>query len=229
MTLSNSGGAIGFTYSAADHTFDFLAQGETLTVTYDVTVGGVTKQAIITVIGTEDAPVITSTAQVATITEIADGAAGENTAPHTATGAVTFNDVDLSDIETSKITNTQVSATLANGYTLTTAQHDALVNAFSIGSASHNPASGDGSIAWQYSINDSALDFLGAHDVVQLTYTVQVDDGNGGIKTQDVTITVHGTEDAPVITSTAQAATITEDYGRSAAAGRAAPRARRGR
>ena len=37
-------------------------------------------------------------------------------------GAVTFTDVDLSDIETSSITNTQVGATLANGYTLTAAQ-----------------------------------------------------------------------------------------------------------
>ena len=40
-----------------------------------------------------------------------------------------------------------------------------------------------GAIAWHYDINDSALDFLGANDVVKLTYTVQVDDGNGGIKT----------------------------------------------
>ena len=49
----------------------------------------------------------------------------------------------------------------------------------------------------------------------QLTYTVQVDDGNGGIKTQDVTITVHGTEDAPVIEvigSDSAAATLTESY-----------------
>ena len=30
-----------------------------------------------------------------------------------------------------------------------------------------------------------------------LTFTVQVDDGNDGIKTQDVTITLHGAEDAP--------------------------------
>ena len=50
---------------------------------------------------------------------------------------------------------------------------------------------------------DSDLDFLGAHDqVVTLTYTVQVDDGNGGTKTQDVTVTVHGTEDKPTIAAT---------------------------
>ena len=69
LTLSDSGGSVGFTYSAADHTFDFLAAGETLTVTYDVTVGGVTKSAIITVTGTNDTPVITSGAQSGAITE----------------------------------------------------------------------------------------------------------------------------------------------------------------
>ena len=41
---------------------------------------------------------------------------------------------------------------------------------------------------------------MGKH--VTLTYTVQVNDGQaGGIVTQNVTITVTGTEDAPVITS----------------------------
>ena len=75
------------------------------------------------------------------------------------------------------------------------------MNAFTIGAASHSNTTGTGAIAWQYDLADSAIDFLGAHDVVTLTYTVQVDDGNGGIKSQDVVVTVHGTEDAPVITS----------------------------
>ena len=216
MTLSNSSGSIGFTYSAADHTFDFLAQGETLTVTYDVTVGGVTKQAIITITGTNDTPVITSGAQSGAVTEDVDLSANENAETHHQSGTITFTDVDLSDIETSSITNTQVNATLANGYTLTTAQQSALVNAFGIAAATHSSVDGTGGIAWHYDIADSALDFLGANDVVQLTYTVQVDDGNGGIKTQDVTITVHGTEDAPVITSGAQSGAVTEDVDLSA-------------
>ena len=43
-----------------------------------------------------------------------------------------------------------------------------------------------------------------------LTYTVQVDDGNGGVVTQPVTITVTGTNDTPVITSGTQTGTIAE-------------------
>ena len=209
-------GSIAWTYSISDGALDFLGANDVVTLTYTVQAddhnGGTTSQNVtITVSGTEDAPTLTSGTQAATITENADDATGENTATHTVSGAVTFNDVDLSDLEASSITNTAVSPTLANGYTLTTAQHDALVNAFSIGRASHDTVSGDGSIAWTYSISDGALDFLGANDVVTLTYTVQADDHNGGTTSQNVTITVSGTEDAPTLTSGTQAATVTED------------------
>src|SRR5262249_60033468 len=114
----------------------------------------------IKVLGAEDAPVITSAAQSGSVPEIADGAPGEDTAPHSLSGAVTFTDVDLSDIETSAISNTQVAATLANGYTLSAAQQNALVNAFTIDAATHSTTDGTGSIGWHYNINDSALDFL---------------------------------------------------------------------
>src|SRR5262249_47337804 len=120
-------------------------------------------------------------------------------------------DVNLSDIETSSITNKQVVATLANGYTLSTAQQNALMNAFTIDAATtHSTTDGTGSIGWHYNINDSALDFLGAHDQVVLTFTVQLADGNGGFATQDVKITVLGAEDVPVITSGAQSGSVPE-------------------
>ena len=156
----------------------------------------------ITITGTNDAPTITSGTQTGAVTEIADNASGENTDTLHASGTVTFTDVDLIDTETSSIVtaNTQVDATLANGNTLTQGQQDALVNAFTIDAATHSTADGTGTIGWHYDISDSALDFLGANDVVELTYTVQTDDGHSGIASQDVTITVHGTEDAPVIT-----------------------------
>ncbi len=167
----------------------------------------------ITVHGTEDVPVITSSAQTGAVTEDADNAANENNETHHQSGTITFTDVDLSDIETSSITNTVVTPTLANGYTLTQGEHDALVNAFTIDAATHSSSSGAGTIGWNYDIADSALDFLGANDQVVLTYTVQTNDGNGGTATRTVPITVHGTEDVPVITSSAQTGAVTEDTG----------------
>ncbi len=215
-STTDGGGSIAWHYDLADSAIDFLGANDVVTLTYTVQVddghGGIKSQDVtVTVHGTEDKPVITSGAQSGLVTEDADGALLENNETHHQSGAVTFTDVDLSDLETSSIANTQVSATLAHAYALTSAQHDALVNAFTIGAASHSTTDGGGSIAWHYDLADSAIDFLGANDVVTLTYTVQVDDGNGGIKTQDVSVTVHGTEDKPVITSGAQSGSVTED------------------
>ena len=156
--------------------------------------------------GTEDAPVITSGAQAGSVTEDADWRPNENTDTHHQSGAVTFTDVDLSDLETQF--DHQHAASRDAGQRLRADDRPSTMR-WSMPSrsaaASHSTTDGTGTIGWHYDLADSAIDFLGANDVVTLTYTVQVDDGNGGIKTQDVTITVHGTEDAPVITSGPQA------------------------
>ena len=206
-----STGTVAWQFSLPDHFADFLALGETLTLTYNVAITddfpgdpltSNTQTVMVVITGTNDTPVITSSAQAATITEDkgVQGSGGE-TGPEGASGTITFTDVDLSDVETSSITKTTVSATLANGYTLTTAERDALVNAFTIDAATHSSVDGSGTVGWHYNIDDSALDFLGAKDVVTLTYTVQVNDDNGGTTTQNVVITITGTNDAPVITS----------------------------
>ena len=196
----------------SDSALDFLGANDVVTLTYTVQVddgngGSAAQDVTITVQGTEDAPTITSGADGDGHRD-ADLAPGENTASDIASGAVTFTDVDLSDIETARSPTRWSVASLANGYVLTPAEQTALVNAFTIGRAAITTAATARSAGT--TISDSALDFLGANDVVTLTYTVQVDDGNGGISRQDVTITVQGTNDAPAITSAAQAGTVTE-------------------
>ena len=69
-----------------------------------------------------------------------------------------------------------------------------------------------GSDAWTFSAQDKSFDYLAAGETLTLTYTVQVDDGHGGVVTQPVTITVTGTNDTPVITSGTQTGTITERF-----------------
>ena len=210
-------GTIAWHYDIADSDLDFLGANDVVTLTFTVQVddgnGGIASQDVtVTVHGTEDAPIITSDVQSGSVTE--DRRPRNRARTSTSiiqSGTVTFTDVDLSDIETQSITNTQVSAVLAHGYALTVAQQNALANAFTLDAATHSQTDGSGTIGWHYDIADSALDFLGADDVVTLTYTVQVDDGHGGIASQDVTITVHGTEDAPMITSGVQAGSATGD------------------
>ncbi|MCZ4292392.1 VCBS domain-containing protein, partial [Hoeflea alexandrii] len=95
-------------------------------------------------------------------------------------------------------------ATLANGYVLTAGQEATLLGAFSLddlldGVSNSTFGDGSGEIAWTYDATNAAIDFLGENDQLVLTFTVTVDDQNGGTASQDVTITINGTNDAPVI------------------------------
>ena len=85
-----------WSYDLPDNSFDFLAAGEILTLTYTATVddhhGGVVSTPItVTVTGTNDAPAITAIAQ-------RDLDEQTDTSTLTATIPVTFTDVDLSDV-----------------------------------------------------------------------------------------------------------------------------------
>ena len=213
-TGSGTGGSDAWSFSAQDKSFDYLAAGETLTLTYTVQVddgnGGIVTQPVtITVTGTNDTPVITSGTQTGTITERSNPSQPNptgSTAADTATGAVTFTDVDLSDHHTVSITGV-VASGITSGLPSNATQKSWL----SLGTLHDTTGSGTGgSDAWSFSAQDKSFDYLAAGESLMLTYTVQVDDGNGGIVTQPVTITVTGTNDTPVITSGTQTGTIAE-------------------
>ena len=84
-------------------------------------------------------PVITSGAQSGSVTEIADDASGENVTVHhqlvpSPSPMSTFPTSRRARSPSRQVTN----ATLANGYTLTAAQQNALLNAFTIDAATHS-------------------------------------------------------------------------------------------
>src|SRR5207247_1252984 len=159
------------------------AAGEKLTLAYDVTIndghadGIATQRVTITITGTNDAPVITSAAQSGAVSEGGDGAS------QSATGQVTFSDVDASD-----------------------------THIFSLSSAAaYGSASVDQDGSWHYTVSDAgAVDALAAGETLSDTFTVKVADSQGGFASQDVKITITGTNDAPVITSAAQSGAVSE-------------------
>ena len=55
------------------------------------------------------------------------------------------------------------------------------------------------------------FDDLATDEVVTLTYTVAIDDGDGGVTPQTFVVTVNGTNDAPVITSGPAATHVSEE------------------
>ncbi|PSS60409.1 hypothetical protein C6558_32680, partial [Ensifer sp. NM-2] len=195
--VNQAGDSVGWSFEVADGVLDSLQAGQTLTQKYDVTVddghGGTAVQTVtITITGTNDVPVITSAVQSGSVTEIADGVAGENATTHAQNGAVTFADVDALDTH---------SATF-------TAQGASYLGTFAL--AAVNQAGG--SVGWSFEVADGVLDSLQAGQTLTQKYDVTVDDGHGGTAVQTVTIVITGTNDAPVITSGWQLGGVVERF-----------------
>ena len=65
-------------------------------------------------------------------------------------------------------------------------------------------------MSWTYDIDNAAAQQLAAGQVVTEVYTITIDDQNGDTVTQDITITITGTNDAPVITGGPDTASLLE-------------------
>ena len=215
-TGSGLGGSDAWNFSAQDKSFDYLAAGETLTLTYTVQVddghGGVVTQPVtITVTGTNDTPVITSGTQTGTITELSNTQPAEpDRLDH---GRHRHRDADLHrrrsqrpphgvDHRRCRFGHSPPACRSMRRARLAVARHADDTTGTGLG----------GSDGWTFSAQDKSFDYLAAGETLTLTYTVQVDDGHGGVVTQPVTITVTGTNDTPVITSDPQTGTITERF-----------------
>ena len=203
---TNIGGAT-WTYSVPDHAFDFLAAGETLTLTYMARVDTnyseyntvVVKPFTITITGTNDLPTVAATGSA-----VIELLGTNNPAIDHAEGVITFADVDLTDRPTVTAPFAAYVYTAANGspLTLTSAQEAALAAALTLTPAATNTH--NGSVAWSYDVADSNFDFIAAGETLVLTYTAIVDDHHGGVVSVPLTLTisVHGTNDIPTITAT---------------------------
>ncbi len=197
---NTNNGTINWDYTITEAELDFLAAGETVTVVFTITVddanGGTdTQDVTITITGSNDAPVIAVVDVAGTITEgttLSDA------------GSITFTDLDLTDTPTA----TEVTKSVTTALTLTAAQQSAIEDAFTISAAGGN--TNNGTINWDYTITEAELDFLAAGETVTVVYTITVNDANGGTDTQDVTVTITGANDVPVIAVVDVAGSITE-------------------
>jgi VCBS repeat-containing protein len=196
----STGGATGqvnWTYQVADTALEILSGGQTLTQAYDVTVddgyGGTATQTItITLTGTNHAPVITGGTTSGAITELPTVSAVTDTA----TGALTFTDVDQPDTHTVSI----APHGSGTGYI---GALQALVGTDSTGGAT-------GQVNWTYQVTDTALEILSGGQSKAQTYDVTVDDGHGGKAVQTLTVTLTGTNHAPVITGRTTSGAVTD-------------------
>jgi VCBS repeat-containing protein len=203
----SSNGTINITFTAPDLSFDYLAAGEHLNITYVVQLddhaGGVsTQNVVVTVVGTNDRPVYLSGPESAHLIE------GQNVSPAgnlTAQGDLFFTDVDLSDAHT---VSTTVSAARSGGGAIPLS-NAALLAAFGT-SLEDSTGHALGEVDWNFALSNAASSFLAAGETLTLTYHVTVTDPAGGTGTQDVTVTILGTNHPVVITSGPESAAATE-------------------
>ena len=109
----------------------------------------------------------------------------------TANGVVNFSDVDAGDVHTASAAYTGPGSALG---TLSLVKN---VDTSDPGS------DGLGQFAWTYSVDNNALASLGAQDAKTESFLVSIRDGNGGVATQTVSVTLHGVNDPPVTTAEA--------------------------
>ena len=212
----NNGSAV-WTYTIPDKVFDFLAAGETVTLTYMVRVDtnfSVSPESrfvpiTITITGTNDKPTV-ATSGGTVIEQVGTG----NDALDIITGTVTFTDADLTDrpIVSAELSSTQPFKYLdAEGNDITatlTPEQLAAISAVKVpltvvqGAGNGN----NGTATWTYSVPDHLFDFLAEDEKLILNYVVQVDDGHGGIVSTPLTVSidgadvnVEGTNDVPTI------------------------------
>ena len=183
-----------------------------------------------------DPVVITSGPQDGAVTEIADRTHGENRRTLSASGAISFTDDDSHDSHTVSISPSgtgylgSLTAVIVDDdrdHGHDEGHHDdhrggrPLLHRHDGGHhgdhddhrGNHHDdhdGSDNGSVRWTFSVNDAALDYLAAGETLTQTYTITIDDGHGAAASQLVTITLHGTNDAPVITSAVKMGSVTE-------------------
>jgi VCBS repeat-containing protein len=209
---SNGSGVIDWAFNAPDDDFDFLSKGQTLTLTYTVTVtdnhGGSGQQIIdITITGSDDKPIITMSAG-ATVTEQPDTIL--SLSPDIAHPTVQFTDLDIANVGyTASVLGVSVSGAttgLLPG-SLGTAE---LLSFFHVDNVTKAAGSSTGVINTTFAAPDLAFDYLAAGEQLIITYAVQLNDGSGGTTTQNVKVTVVGTNDDPIYLSGPESAHLTE-------------------
>jgi VCBS repeat-containing protein len=198
-------GTVAWTFTVADDATDFLAQGQTLTQTYALTVddghgGAATQKVVVDINGTNEAPVIVAAATTATGAVTEDTNVDPVTHNLSAAGTVSFTDVDLIDTHSVSVTVPAGSNYLGTFTPTFTAATDAT-------------GAKTGTVSWNFTVADDATDSLAQGQTLTQTYTVNVDDGHGGTAKQDVVITIKGSNEAPVVTADDSTGSLTETVG----------------
>ncbi|MCF6808340.1 tandem-95 repeat protein, partial [Thiotrichales bacterium 19S9-11] len=193
LTSAETTDSLSWSFNSNGEAFDYLASGETLVLTYTVsliddhsTPASDTQDVVITITGTNDAPDIT----------IGGGSAAESLTETDTTlstsGTLVATDVDLTDVVTLGAT------TIGTSGNVNSISDASFLSMFSI-TGDLTSAETTDSLSWSFNSNGEAFDYLASGETLVLTYTVSLIDDHStpASDTQDVVITITGTNDAP--------------------------------
>jgi VCBS repeat-containing protein len=177
-------GVVSWHYSVNAAAVEFLAAGETRVDSFVVSVsdghgGSAGRMVNVTINGSNDTLVVGTTGLTGAVTEAAAGQVG-----NLSDGATfTFTDADTSSHHS--ISVTAVGSPLGS--------MNAVLTADTAGSGV------GGAIRWDYSVDPAAVEYLAAGETRLEQFTISITDGQGGRYDQIVSVTVTGTNGAPVI------------------------------
>ncbi len=199
-------GTISWSFNSNGEAFNYLASGETLTLTYTIKATddnnpttNDTQTVTITITGTNDTPNITvesGNSDSASLTE--------TNSTLSSNGTLSVIDLDRTDI----ITTSHIVASVqkdANGNVMTTDSNEPnntlLHDMLSITPTPIDGTHQTGTISWSFNSNGEAFNYLASGETLTLTYTIKATDDNNPTTndTQIVTITITGTNDTPVV------------------------------
>ncbi|MBW3697792.1 hypothetical protein EK599_19095 [Vibrio sp. T187] len=187
LSVDSATGEWTFELDSSHADIEALAVGETLLLSYTVEVADELEESDSTVIqfevtGTNDMP------NVVLGNSVISGDIDADSAETSASGTVEISDLDASDSHV--FTLTGGVQTLAGNF----------------GQITVDPTNGD----WTYQLN-VASGLLLKNELVNDTFTMLIDDQNGGVVSQIVTLNIQGTDDSPVISGTS-IGQVKEDY-----------------
>ena len=163
-----------------------------------------------TITGSNDAPQITTNDVIGAVTEDTSTVANnpnttgavETGAFLTNTGSISFSDGDSTDLSAATVALT--SAATSSAAAISTDLATALASAVALSGAT--AAANNGTVNWSFALDNSLVQYLAAGETVTATYTITIRDDSGtsnASNTQSVTVTITGTNDAPVVTNSA--------------------------
>jgi VCBS repeat-containing protein len=206
---SDAPGSLQWHYEATGLDLDFLEAGQSITLSFDIRATdaeGATssKTLALRIVGTAEVPALEMVDLEGKVTEDRLNS-GSNLRD---TGFAGFH--DLLDVAQPVVAEyTYLGAASSTGEALDALLAADLSNALHTGEAEIDPATGFGLVPWTFAIDNALTQLLAAGETVVARWRIAL--AHEPATTQEVTVTLHGVNDAPVLEPIAVGDVVVED------------------